>query len=150
LALRLKRIAGYQKEKRLLREALQELDRPALRAVRFLHRQFAQASPPKPGEHQTPAYALRMLTLDVLENWRRLTCYQRQLKGLDTLARPVPRDDEVPPTNNATENSIGRAIKVRAKLTRGFKALPAALRTTLVVACVGGVLAGVSFEQLIH
>jgi transposase-like protein/DNA-directed RNA polymerase subunit RPC12/RpoP len=149
LALRLKRLPGYSREKKLLREALKELDRPALRAVRFLHRQFAQAPPPKPGEHQTPAYALRMLTLEVIENWRRLTCYQRQTKGLDNLARPVPREYEVPETNNATENSIGRAIKVRAKLTRGFKSLPGALRTTLVVAAVGNVLAGLNLQRLL-
>jgi len=149
LALRLKKIPGYREEKKLLREALKQLDRPALSAVRFLHRQFAQAPPPKPGEHQTPAYALRMLTLDVIENWRRLTCYQRQVKGLDNLARPVARDYQVPETNNATENSIGRAIKVRAKLMRGFKALPSALRSTLVVAGAGGVLAGLNFQRLL-
>jgi len=71
----------------------------------------------------------------------------------------------VPTTNNATEHStrasqrsgfaasqssIGRAIKVRSKLARGYKSLPSALRTVLLVACVGGVLAGLSFEQLIH
>jgi len=149
LALRLKRIPGYSKEKQLLREALKQLDRPALRAVRFLHRQFAQAPPPKAGERQTPAYAMRMLTLEVIENWRRLTCYQRQNKGLDNLARPIARDYQVPETNNATENSIGRAIKVRAKLTRGFKSLPSALRTTLLVAAVGGVLAGLNFQRLL-
>ena len=150
LARRLKKIPGYPKEKKLLRDALKQLDRPALRAVRWLHRQFAQAPPPKAGEHQTPAYAMRMLTLEVIENWRRLTCYQRRHKGLDNLARPVARDYLVPETNNATENSIGRAIKVRAKLTRGFKSLPSALRTTLLVACTAGVLAGLNFEQLIR
>lgn len=150
LALRLKKIPGYPKEKKLLREALKQLDRPALRAVRFLHRQFAPAPPPKAGEHQTPTYAMRLLTLDVIENWRRLTCSQRQSKGLDNLARPIPRDYQVPETNNATENAIGRAIKVRAKLMRGFKSLPGALNTTLVVACTAGVLAGLSFDQLIR
>jgi transposase-like protein/DNA-directed RNA polymerase subunit RPC12/RpoP len=150
VALRLKRIAGYQREKKLIREALKQLDRAALRTIRWLHRQFAQAPPPKPGQHQTPAYAMRMLTLDIIENWRRLTCYQRRHQGRDALARPVPRRYVVPATNNATENSIGRAIKVRAKLTRGFKSLPAALRTIAVVGCIGEVLADLQFAQLIR
>ena len=104
-----------------------------------------------------------MCILDLLENWRRLTCYQRAHKGRDALGRPIPRDYAVPTTNNATEHStrasqrsgfaasqssIGRAIKVRSKLTRGFKSVSGALSTMMLVACVGGVLAGVSFEQL--
>lgn len=93
---------------------------------------------------------MRTLTLDIIENWRRLTCYQRQQRHPHALAAPRHRGYVIPATNNATENSIGRAIKVRAKLTRGFKSLPAPLRTVGVVASTAGVLAGLGFEQLIQ
>jgi hypothetical protein len=120
LAGRLKKIPGYDEEKDLIREALKQLDEPALRTIRCLHGHFSKAPPPGRGEKQTPAYAMRMLTLDITEDWNRLICYQRKDKGLDDLARPIARDYTVPTTNNATENSIGRAIKVRSKLMRGF------------------------------
>jgi hypothetical protein len=113
-ALRVQKIAGYQRQKKLIREALRQLDRPALKTMRWLHHHFAKAPPPKQGQHQTPAYAMPMLTLDIMEN------------------------------------SIGRAIKGRSKLTRAFKSLPAARCTIAVVASIGGVLAGFGFDQLIH
>jgi len=59
-ARRLKKITGYQQEKELIREALKRLDAPALKAIRWLHRQFSQAPPPRKGEQQSPAYALRI------------------------------------------------------------------------------------------
>ena len=72
---RLRRIEGYPQEKEVIREALTQLDEPARTTTRRLHRQFAQAPAPRKGEKQSPAYALRMLTLDVLETWKRLSCY---------------------------------------------------------------------------
>jgi len=150
LALRLRKIAGYVQEKEVIRQALRDLTPQAKRDLQRLYRRFADARGPAKGERWSPEYALRMCLLETLDKWRLLTCHQRQNKGLDKLARPIPRDYVVPATNNATENSIGRAIKVRGKLTRGFKSLPSALRTTLFVACVGGVVAGLSIEQLIR
>lgn len=150
LANRLKKIPGYEQDKEVLRHALRELTPQAKRRLRRLLERFADARPPTKGQRWCAEYAMRMCILDLLENWRRLTCYQRAHKGRDALGRPIPRDYAVPTTNNATENSIGRAIKVRSKLTRGFKSLPGALCTSLLVACTAGVLAGLSFEQLIQ
>jgi len=65
---RLKKIEGYAKEKELIKDALKALDRPAQRALRWLHAHFTKAPPPRKGERQSPAYAIRMLTLDCLEN----------------------------------------------------------------------------------
>ena len=91
-ARRLKKIAGYAEEKKLLREALKQLDAAALRAIRALHRHFARARPPRKGQKQSPAYALRMLTLDIIENWNRLTCYQQTTEPLrDNLGRKRKR-----------------------------------------------------------
>jgi len=150
LALRLKKIRGYELEKAVIRQALRDLTAQSKRDLKRQQRIFARARPPGKGQRQSAAYAMRMCLLDLLENWRRLTCYQRKNKGLDKLTRPVPREYAVPATNNATENSIGHAIKVRSKLMGGFKSATSAVHTTLLVACVGGVLAGLRFEQLIH
>jgi transposase-like protein len=150
VARRLKKIEGYPKEKELIKEALKALDRPAQRAIRWLHRHFAKAPPPRKGERQGAAYALRMLTLDILENWKRLTCYQKKHKPLaDNLARKVVRDYRVPATNNACENAIGRGGKIRYRAMRGYKSLRSAISTTLLIAALGGVLANVSFQSLI-
>ena len=72
---RLRRIEGYSQEKRVIREALMQPDEPARTTMRCLYRQFAQAPAPHKGETQVPSYALRMLILNVLETWQRLSCY---------------------------------------------------------------------------
>lgn len=150
LARRLKKIDRYPKEKELIREALRQLDPAARKAIRWLHRQFSKAPPPRKGETQSPAYALRMLTLDILENWNRLTCYQRKQRPLrDKLGRKRRRDYLVPSTNNACENAIGRGAKIRYRTMRGYKSLRSAINTTLLIAALAGVLAGVSFQGLI-
>jgi transposase-like protein len=147
---RLKKIAGYAQEKKLIREALKQLDQPALRAIKALHREFAKAPPPRKGQRQSPAYALRMLTLEIIENWNRLTCYQKAHRPLrDNLGRKAPRNYQVPETNNACENAIGRGAKIRHKAMRGYKSLRSAISTSLLIAALGGVLAGVSFQSLI-
>jgi len=149
-ARRLKKIEGYPEEKKLIREALKQLDEPANVAISWLHRQFRRARPPGKGEQQSPAYALRMLTLDILENWKRLTCYQQTAEPMrDNLGRHTPRRYPVPQTNNATENAIGRGGKIRAKRMRGFKRADTILPIMFLLACLGGVLAGVSFQSLI-
>jgi transposase-like protein len=150
VARRLKKIEGYPKEKELIREALKQLDPPALRAIRWLHRHFAKAPPPRKGEHQSPAYAMRMLTLDCLENWNRLTCYQKKYKPLaDNLGRRPKREYAVPSTNNACENAIGRGGKIRHKAMRGYKSLRSALLTSFFLASLAGVLAAVPYQSLL-
>ena len=150
VARRLKRIEGYPKEKELIREALKQLDEPARKTIRWLHRHFAKAPPPRKGERQSPAYALRMLTLDIQENWNRLICYQQSHERFrDQLGRKVPRTYQVPATNNATENAIGRGGKIRVKRMRGFKRADTILPILFLLASLGGVLAGVPFQSLI-
>ena len=150
VARRLKKIEGYRKEKELIREALKQLDEAALAAIRWLHQQFRQARAPRKGEKQSPEYALRMLTLDIIENWNRLVCYQQTHEPLrDNLGRKVPRDYQVPSTNNATENAIGRGGKIRAKRMRGFKRLDTVLAIMYLLASLGAVLAWVPFQSLL-
>jgi hypothetical protein len=150
VANRLRRIEGYAREKQLIREVLQQLDEPARRALKALLREFARARPPGKGQKQSSAYALRMLCLDILENWKRLTCYQQTTEPLcDNLGRKRPRRYRVPSTNNATENAIGRGGKIRAKRMRGFKRAETLLPILFLLASLGGVLAGVTFQSLI-
>jgi transposase-like protein len=145
---RLKKISGFEVEKEAIRAAIRELTPQAKKDLKRIHLAFVRASPPKKGEQQSPAYMLRMLSLELLENWQRLTCYQRQHKGLDKLGRPIRRDYSVPSTNNATENAIGRAGKIRYRRTRGFKSVPSAMASLAVLASLGGVLCGVSYNHL--
>jgi hypothetical protein len=150
VARRLKGIEGYPEEKQLIREALRQLDDKGLAAIRWLHQQFRRARPPRKGERQSPEYALRMLTLDILENWNRLVCYQQTHERFrDKLGRKVRRSYQVPSTNNATENAIGRGGKIRAKRMRGFKRADTILPLMFLLACLAGVLAGVPFQTLI-
>lgn len=149
VARRLKKIEGYAAEKKLIREALKQLDEKGLAAIRWLHQQFRQARPPRKGQKQSPEYALRMLTLDILENWNRLICYQQEHEALrDELGRKVRRNYQVPSTNNATENAIGRGGKIRAKRMRGFKRADTILPIMFLLASLSGVLAGVPFRTL--
>jgi transposase-like protein len=151
VAIRLKQIKGYDQEKQLIRNALKQLDEAGLEAIRWLHAQLRKARPPRKGEKQSPEYALRMLTLDILENWNRLVCYQQTHERFrDKLGRRVPRSYQVPSTNNATENAIGRGGKIRAKRMRGFKRADTILPIMFLLASLAGVLAGVPFHTLIH
>jgi len=151
VARRLKKIAGYASEKKPIREALKQLDDAGLEAIRWLHQQFRRACPPRKGEKQSPEYALRMLTLDTIENWNRLVCHQQTHERFrDKLGRKVPRRYQVPSTNNACENAIGRGGKIRAKRMRGFKRADTLLPIMFLLASLGGLLAGVPFQTLIN
>ena len=150
VARRLQKIEGYPEEKKLIREALKQLDHKGLGAIRWLHQHFRGARPPRKGQKQSPEYALRMLTLDILENWNRLVCYQQtHARFRDKLGRHIPRRYQVPSTNNATENAIGRGGKIRAKRMRGFKRGDTILPIMFLLASLSGVLAGVPFQSLL-
>jgi hypothetical protein len=150
VARRLKKLEGYQAEKQLIETALQQLDETGRRSLQWLHDQFRRARPPRKGEKHSPEYALRMLTLDILENWNRLICYQQEHEALrDELGRKVRRTYQVPTTNNATENAIGRGGKIRAKRMRGFKRSDTLLPIMFLLASLSGTLAGVPFQSLL-
>jgi hypothetical protein len=78
-----------------------------------LCRRYQDAPVPKRGLKANPWYRLRLLTLDLAEDWPRLTLTDRY------------RDDEgkrlVPATNNVSERGIGLNIKERYRTMRGYK-----------------------------
>jgi len=145
---RLKKIEGYEEDKELVRTAVKALTGQAKRCVKRLQRRYSNHSPPRKGERESPGYKMRMLTLEILEKWNRLTLYQRGHAQKDAFARRVGPVAAVPATNNATENAIGRGGKIRYRMMRGFKTVDSMLKTTAVVATLGGVLAGVTYQSL--
>lgn len=150
VSLRLKKIPGFEVEKAAIKQALKELTPEARRDLQRLDSIFRRARAPRKGEKRSTQYALRMLILDLLENWNRLTCYRKEHEPLpDALARKIPRTYTVPSTNNATENAIGRGGKLRAKRMRGFKRADTMLPMLFLLASLGGVLAGVPFGSLL-
>ena len=67
VARRRKPVEDYETEQQLFETALQRLDESGHRSLQWLHSQSRRARPPRKGERQSPEYALRMLTLDILE-----------------------------------------------------------------------------------
>ena len=71
------------------------------------------ADPPRKGAKASPWYRLRLLTLDLAEDWARLTLNERY--------RDRSRQRLVPATNNVSERGIGLDIKERYRTMRGYK-----------------------------
>jgi hypothetical protein len=106
-----------------------------------LQRRYQTAEGPQRGSTASAWYRLRLLTLDLAEDWPRLTLNERyrQRDG----QRPVPS------TNNVSERGIGLDIKERYRTMRGYKsrisllavpALSAYVREQQGTACLGDLL----------
>jgi hypothetical protein len=78
-----------------------------------LQQRYQAVSPPTPGKKASPFYRLRLLTMDLAEDWWRLTLSER--------CRDQDGRRFVPPTNNASEQRIGLNIKERYRTMRGYK-----------------------------
>jgi len=78
-----------------------------------LQRRYQAAPQPRKGTHSSPWWRLRLLTLDLAEDWTRLTLTERY--------RDPPGQRLVPATNNLSEREIGRTIKERYRTMRGYK-----------------------------
>jgi transposase-like protein len=78
-----------------------------------LQGRYRVASPPLPGKKASSFYRLRLLTMDLAEDWSKLTLS-------DTCREPDGRRF-VPTTNNASEQRIGLNIKNRYRTMRGYK-----------------------------
>jgi hypothetical protein len=107
-----------------------------------LQKRYQSAAPPRKGTTASPWYRLRLLTLDLAEDWMRLTLTERY--------RSPHGERPVPATNNVSERGIGMDIKERYRTMRGYKsktslrvvpALSAYLRENQGTACLAGLLA---------
>jgi hypothetical protein len=85
-----------------------------------LQQRYQVAEPPRRGTKASAWYRLRLLTLDLAEDWPRLTLTDRYRR----------KDGKrlVPGTNNVSERGIGLDIKERYRTMRGYKS-----RTSLLV-----------------
>jgi hypothetical protein len=80
---------------------------------------------------QSLAYRLRLLFLDRLNLWHRLTRYCKW-KG--------PQGETLDDTNNACERAIGWWIKERSRTMRGYKVPENAVRVSRLLAWCGNFL----------
>lgn len=107
-----------------------------------LCRRYQGAPVPQRHLKANPWYRLRLLTLDLAEDWSRLTLTERYRT----------RDGQrlVPATNNVSERGIGLNVKERYRTMRGYKsttslrctpALTAYLREQQGAECFSGLLA---------
>ncbi len=96
VARRLRRIRGWEEEKAIVKEVVQELPPDGGERLLGLERRVRHSP------------ELRRLVVALVQRWPSLICYQR---------RPG-----VPSTNNRTEQAIGKS-KVRFKTVRGFKSM---------------------------
>jgi len=84
-----------------LRRLIKDNPPSAIGRIQKIHDRYLIYQPPKIGEEWTLGFHMRMLTLHLLEKWRRV--------GTDTQ-----------PTNNTAERMIGLLLKIRSKTMRGF------------------------------
>jgi hypothetical protein len=89
-------------------------------ALERLQQCYQAADPPRKGAKASAWYRLRLLTLDLAEDWTRLTLNERY--------RSKDGKRLVPGTNNVSERGIGLDIKERYRTMRGYKS-----RTSLLV-----------------
>lgn len=107
------KLQKLKKDLEALKGLLKELPEEGALEIRRLHREYLWAAPPRRRKGQeakeaTAAYRMRMLTLELWNNWRKIRLH---------LARPELKLDG---TNNASERSISKS-KVRYKTMRGYK-----------------------------
>ena len=113
----------------------------SLKDLQELCRRYQNAPVPTKGMKASAWYRLRLLTLDLSEDWKRLTLTDRY--------RAPDGRRLVPATNNVSERAIGLNIKERYRTMRGYKsttslrncpALTAYLREQRGAECFSGLL----------
>jgi len=87
---------------------------------------YQGAPGPEKGKKADPWYRLHLLTLDLAEDWRRLTLTDRYRASDGTRL--------VPPTNNVTERDIGLNTKERYRTMRGYKSTASLRRVPVLTA----------------
>jgi hypothetical protein len=107
--------------------------------LEVLHQYYCQAPAPREGEKATMWYRMRLLTLDLWEDWSRLTLYQRW-KG--------PEGERLDGTNNASERAIGWWVKERYRPMRGYKRPESVLNVSSLLGWLGSQSPGYNLAGL--
>jgi len=105
-----------------------------------LHQHYCQAPAPREGEKASMWYRMRLLTLDLWEDWSLLTLYQRW-KG--------PQGERLDGTNNAAERAIGWWVKERYRPMRGYKRQESVLNVSGLLGWIGGRPSGYNPAELL-
>ena len=121
----------------LLRLMHERQPTPEARArLEAIHRRYLGAAKPAAGNAMSPAYRLRLFSLDRWNLWPRLTRY-RAWEG--------PGGETVDRTNNACERAIGWWVKERYRSMRGYKRPASVLNVSRLIAAMGNALDGPGF-----
>ena len=111
-----------------------------------LHQLYCQAPAPREGGKATMWYRMRLLTLDLWDDWSRLTLYQRwQGSAGERLDGLRPRRG----TNNASERAIGWWVKERYRSMRGYKRAESVLNVSSLLGWLGSRPAGGDLTELV-
>jgi len=105
-----------------------------------LHQLYCQAPAPREGEEATMWYRMRLLTLDLWDDWSRLTLYQRW-QGCE--------GERLDGTNNAAERAIGWWVKERYRTMRGYKLPESVLNVSSLLGWLGGQPSGYNLAELL-
>lgn len=105
-----------------------------------LYQLYCTAPAPREGEKATMWYRMRLLALDLWNNWPRLTLYQRW-QGSD--------GERLDGTNNACERVIGWGVKERYRSMRGYKRQESVLNVSSLLGWLGQQPAGYDLNQLV-
>ena len=92
---------AYVRDLDELRRLVRDGPPDALARIEKIHRRYLDHAAAPPGGQWTLGYHLRMLTLHLLDTWRRIGAGDQ-------------------PTNNTAERLIGLLLKIRSKTMRGF------------------------------
>lgn len=108
--------------------------------LEILYQLYCAAPAPREGEKATMWYRMRLLVLDLWNNWSRLTLYQRW-QG--------PDGERLDGTNNACERAIGWGVKERYRSMRGYKRQESVLNVSSLLGWLGQQPAGYDLHQLV-
>lgn len=101
-----------------------------------IHHRYVGAAPPAKGGTMSPAYRLRLCSLDRWNLWPRLTRY-RSWEG--------PNGERLDGTNHACERASGWWVKERYRSMRAYKRPASVLNVSRLIAAMGNALDGPGF-----
>jgi transposase-like protein len=127
-------LADCQDLRRLMQERQPTPEAAAMLAA--IHRRYLGATKPPKGGSMSPAYRLRLFSLDRWNLWGRLTRY-RLWEG--------PAGETLDGTNNTCERAIGWWVKERYRSMRGYQRPLSVLHVSRLIAAMGNALDGPGF-----
>jgi transposase-like protein len=96
--------------------------------LEILQQRYQKAPPPSRGKKADSFYRMRLLAMDLAEDWSRLT--------LNDIYREPDGRRFLPATNNASEQRIGHNIKGRYRTMRGYKSTASLRRVPALTAYI--------------